>query len=181
MYPLKLLAIYPSLYWQFVGIVDTLAVRELVHDDPWLIVCIEAAWYCKSRHVDYIRYYQLKTRSEKVLNRETNGARSDFGGSYASIFKSHRYEKFFSVKRDRRKNETRVYPNIPAIQNEIGYRKRENLDSRNKRILRIINQVDTVNAKRSIVNSLFVSAGLEVRVKRANPDKATSTNDLVAT
>ena len=85
---------------------------------------------------------------------------------------SRRYERFWHVNRIS-KNETRIIPNIPEIQNELKCRKDENLESKNKRI-RIINQVDTVHAKRSAINSLSLSAGAEVRAKRANPDEKSS-------
>lgn len=130
-----------------------LSVQELVHNDSWLIVCIEAAWYCESRHDDYIRYNQLRTRCNEILNRETKGARSDFGGSFDSIINSHRCEKFLKVKRVNNKKETRIYPNVTAVQNETRCRKRENVDSGNKRIIRIINKSDTVHCNRPITES----------------------------
>jgi hypothetical protein len=148
---------------------DGLSDAEL-YQNSWLIVAAELLWYCESRNVDYIRYTKLKTRSNEVLNLVSKGERPDFGGSFDSIMNSRRYGKFWQVNKIS-KNEARIFPNIPEIQNEFKCRKTENFDSRNKRILRIINQVDTVHAKRSMIGSLSVSDGLEVRVKRANPDE----------
>lgn len=149
---------------------DGLSEQELVHNDNWLIVCTEAAWHCGSRHEDYVRYNQLKTKCNEVLNLITKGARSDFGGSFDSIINSRRYEKFWDVVRVN-KNETRIYPNIPAIQNEVRCRKLENLNSGNKRLIRIINNFDTVHCNRSIIETPAVSDRLDVVVTRANPKK----------
>jgi hypothetical protein len=149
---------------------DGLSHAEL-YQNSWLIVAAEALLYCESRKTDYIRYNQLKTRSNEVLNFVTNGERPDFGGSFDSIMNSLRCERFWRISRTS-KNETRIFPNISEIQNEIGHRKIQNLDSRNKRIIRIISKVDKVHFKRSISGSLSVSAGVQVRVRRANPDKS---------
>ena len=148
---------------------DGLSEAEL-YQDRWLIVAAELLWFCESRNADYIRYSQLKKRSNEVLNTVTKGESSDFGGSFNTIIYSRKNERFWHVYKIS-KNETRILPNILKIQNELRRRKAENLDSKNKRILRIINRVDTVHAKRSIVESLSLSAGAEVRVKRANPDE----------
>ena len=149
---------------------DGLSDAEL-YQDSWLIVAAELLWYCESRHVDYIRYNQLKVRSNEVLNVVTKGERPDFGGSFDSIMNSHRYERFWHISRTS-KNETRIFPNISEIQNEIRHRKLENLDSKNKRIIRLISKVDRLLFKRSMIESLSVSDGVAVRVKRAYPMKS---------
>lgn len=148
---------------------DGLSDAELAHDN-WLIVAIELLWYCKLRKIGYIRYNQLKIMSNEVLNVVTKGERPDFGGSFDSIMNSRRYERFWQVNKISN-NETRIFPNIPEIQNELKFRKAKNLDSRNKRILRIINKVDKVLFNRSMNDSLSVTAGVAIGVKRANPDE----------
>jgi hypothetical protein len=62
----------------------------LAHNDTWLIICIELAYYCESHDVRYMRYNQLKSISNKVLNELTNGERSDFGGSFNTFIYSSR-------------------------------------------------------------------------------------------
>ena len=148
---------------------DGVSDAELARN-AWLIVAAELLGYCESRHTDHVRYNQLKIRSNEVLNLVTNGERPDFGGSFDSIMKSRRYRKFWRVSKTS-KNETRIFPTISEIQNEIRHRKFKNFDSMNKRIIRIIGKVDKVLFKRSMIESLSVSNGLEVRVKRANPDE----------
>ena len=67
---------------------DGLSWKGLVYNHYWLIVIIEAASYCESRHEEYIRYSRLKANSDEALNRITKGERSNLGGgSFASIMK----------------------------------------------------------------------------------------------
>jgi hypothetical protein len=137
-----------------------LTKKELAHNDYWLIVIIEAAWYCESRNEDYIRRTQLKTGSDKSLNRITEGERSGFGGgAFASIINSRRCRRFLRVDKVNKK-ETRIYPNIPLIQKGVKSRQAENLEARNKR-LRVIGDTDTVHHPRSISEpSLLISESL---------------------
>jgi hypothetical protein len=128
---------------------DGLSDAELAQNG-WLIVAAELLWYCESRHADYVRYNQLKSSCNIVLNSVTDGDRSNFGGSFDSVINSSRYEKFWYVDRTI-KNETRILPNIPAIQNEIRGRKIEILNRRNNRVIRIINKVDIVEHRREVV------------------------------
>ena len=148
---------------------DGLSDPEL-SQNSWLIVAAELLWYCESHHADYVRYNQLKSRCNEVLNSVTDGDRPTFGGSFDSIINSSRYEKFWYVDRTI-KNETRILPNIPAIQDEITGRKIEILNRTNNRVIRIINKDDMLRINRSMAGSLCVSAGVEVKVKRANTDE----------
>ena len=112
--------------------------------------------YCESHHEEYIQRARLKENCDRMLNKITNGERSDFGGSFESIINSRRYEKFFDVTRIKGKKDTRIYPNIPLIQKRV----KEMQTEGNKRVIRIIKNVDTVNCHRSIVDSVPVSESL---------------------
>lgn len=150
---------------------DGLSQKELAHDDSWLIVCIEAAWYCESYHRKSIRYSHLKARCNEVLNEKTNGERSDFGGSFDSFIHSSRGNRFLRVKKVNNKNETLIYPNIRLIQ-EVKGRRLENLASRNKQLLRYIGKTNTVHMTRSIVEPPILSSErIDVKVIRANSDE----------
>ena len=148
---------------------DGLSDTELAQN-TWLIVAAELLWYCESHHTLYIRYSQLRKRCDEVLNRVTDGDRPNFGGGFKSVIYSSRYEEFWYVDKTI-KNQTRICPKVLAIQNEIKGRKIEILNRRNNRVIRILNQVDTIHRKRSATNSLSVSTGVRVRVKRATDEK----------
>lgn len=111
---------------------DGLTKGELVHNDYWLIVIIEAAWHCKSRDVDYIRFNQLKERSNEALSRITKGLRYSLGGTFESIINSDRCKRFLRVVKvsKKGKRETRIYPNISLIEKEIRGRQAENFDNK---------------------------------------------------
>ena len=114
-----------------------------------IIIIPELLWYCESHHADNIRYSQLRSRCDNILNSVTDGDRPNLGGSFDSIINSHRYEKFWYVDRTIR-NETRIFPNIQALQGEIRGRKIEILNRRNNRVIRIINKVDNVEYRRQV-------------------------------
>jgi hypothetical protein len=168
---------------------DDLTKRELVHDDYLLIVIIEAAWYCKSSGVDYIRYNQLKERSNNTLNRITNGERSALGGgSFPSIIYSHRSERFLRIVK-RGEKETRIYPDISLIEKEVKRRQAENFDNK---VLRHAYKSDPFPRTRSIAEpfvaiseslsrqsktrsqneSVTISGRLGLTVSHANPKEA---------
>jgi hypothetical protein len=65
-----------------------LNAQKLAHNDYWLIVIIEAASYCESRHEEYIRYSRLKSNSDEALNRLTSEKSSLGIGSFLSIINS---------------------------------------------------------------------------------------------
>jgi hypothetical protein len=139
---------------------------ELAHHS-WLIVLIEAAWYCESRHVSYIRYLDLKRRSDDALNTITNGERSEFGGgSFASILSSDRCKKFLCVDKVGEK-ETRISPDIPLIQAEIKARKIENLDNHRGRF-DYLYPGETANKHRKISESVKISDDVKVSVSKAH-------------
>lgn len=144
-------------------------LSELAQDN-WLIVAAELLWYCESHHANNIRYSQLRSRCDEVLNSVTDGDRPNLGGSFDSIINSDKYKRFWQ-KDKTIKNQTRILPNIPALQDEIRGRKIEILNRTNNRVIRIINKVDKLRINRSMTGSLCVSAGVEVKVKRANPDE----------
>jgi hypothetical protein len=108
---------------------DDLSKRQLVHNDYWIIVIIEAAWYCKSRNVDYIRFNRLKELSNEALSRITDGVRYSLGGTFESIIYSHRCKRFLHVVKINKK-ETRIYPNISLIEREVKAKQAENFDNK---------------------------------------------------
>jgi len=116
---------------------------------------IEAAWYCESRHVNRIRYSELKKRSDEKLNEVTDGKQSEFGGQ-AFLLIINKYSNSSTPKKDRYltrvkvkgNNVTWIYPNIPLIR-EVKRRQAESLKARNKR-LRTIDNNDMVHHPRFI-------------------------------
>jgi hypothetical protein len=137
--------------------------QDLDHNDRWLVVCIEAAWYCESYGVSYIRFYQLKTKSSDAIKRYTKGRSVLSSGSLDSILRSDRCEGFLRVKKGvgPKKNETRIYPNIPLILKVVQGKKLENLALKVNKRLRFIGPEDTLQRKRSIVEPYVqVSDGL---------------------
>jgi hypothetical protein len=109
---------------------DGLPSKIVAYNDYWLIVAIEAARYCESRHIDYIRYSPLKERSNEALNRLTNGEKTLGGGTFESIINSDRCKRFFKIVRVNNKRETRIYPDIPLIKAEVKARRAENFDGK---------------------------------------------------
>lgn len=99
-------------------------------DDLWLIVCIEAAWYCTSRGVESIRFSDLRERCDEALTLLTHGKRTNFGGTYQRILDNPRYGKFFDVRKHKGKRWTSIYPKIEAIQNEVRSKRLDNFGER---------------------------------------------------
>lgn len=136
---------------------DDLTKKQLVYNDYWIIVIIEAAWHCKSRGVDYIRFNQLKERSNEALGRITKGLRYSLGGTFDSIIHSHRCKRFLRVVKISKK-ETRIYPNISLIENEVRGRQAENFDDK---VLRHAYKIDPFPRNRSITeHSIAISESL---------------------
>jgi len=135
---------------------DYLKWKEVDLYDRWIIVMIEAAWYCESRHGNRIRYSELKKRSDEKLNEVTDGKHSEFGGQ-AFLLIINKYSNSSTPKKDRYltrvkvkgKNVTWIYPNIPLIREEVKRRQAESLKARNKR-LRTIDNNDMVHHPRFI-------------------------------
>jgi lipopolysaccharide export LptBFGC system permease protein LptF len=117
---------------------DGLDWKGLIYNHYWLIVVIEAAWYCESRHEKYIRYSRLKEKSNESLKRLTKGIKTDLGGTFNSIIHSDRCKNFLRIRivknENNNKKETWIYPKISAIQNEIKNRKIENLNNGGDRL-----------------------------------------------
>jgi hypothetical protein len=128
---------------------DGLNKRELVNDNPWLIVIKEAAEYCKSRDVDYIRFNSLKERSNEALSWLTGGSRYSLGGTFESIVYSHRCKRYLHVVKVGPK-ETRIYPNISLTDKEFEARRAENLKPGNKRLATLVSGLDQVQRSRPI-------------------------------
>jgi hypothetical protein len=124
--------------------------------NSWLIVGAELLWYCESHTADYMRYNQLKSRCNEVLASVTQGFRTDFGGNFDTIINSDKYEKFWQ-KDKTTKHQTRIIPNIPALQDEIRGIRIEILNRRNNRVIRIINKVDNVTYPRRVTEHVPVS------------------------
>ena len=172
---------------------DGLDWKGLVYHDYWLIVIIEAVSYCESHHEKYVRFSHLRKISNEALKRLTNNENTNLGGTFTSIIYSDRCKKFFRVRvknKNNNKKETRIYPKILAIQNEVKHRKIENLNYGNDRLARIRNKFDIVHRRRPIVepsvsvsdsltrqtsktrtlsNSVQISERLDIVVTRANP------------
>ncbi|HJT48211.1 MAG TPA: hypothetical protein VJ729_08495 [Nitrososphaeraceae archaeon] len=150
--------------------------KGLIYNHYWLIVIIEAAFHCESRHERYIRYNRLREKSNEALKRLTKGEKIDLGGTFDSIIRSARCKKFLCVRAIKNKNdnrkETRIYPKVRAIQNEVKNRKTENLNHGDDRLVRIRNKYDTVHRVRSLSDSAQVSEKIDVIVTRANPKEA---------
>lgn len=153
---------------------DDLDWKGLVYNHYWLIVIIEAASFCESRNERYIRFNHLRKKSNEALKRLTNNETTNLGGTFTSIIYSDRCKKFLRKKTVKKNNkkETRIYPKVLAIQNEVKNRKIENLSYGNDRLARIRNRFDTVHRRRGLRDSVHISERLDIVVTRANPKEA---------
>jgi hypothetical protein len=167
----------------YLRLYDGLPWRELVYDDRWLIVIIEALWYCQSRRKDYIRFNPLKCRCNEAIWRLSKalGKReisSIPDGTFASIIDSDRCKKYFTVERVEVKSkkgtwvtENRIHPHTQEIEQEIRSRKIENL-AYGDGSLTIRNKHHKINCVMPIFEpALKVSDGVSVVVTRANQQK----------
>ena len=146
-------------------------------DDLWLVVCIEAAWYCKLNDVDFIRFTPLKTRCNEILNLLTHGKRNDFGGTFERILDSPRWRNFLAVQRYKRKGgstrETYIYPNIEAVQNEVTKKRLDNLEHGRKVLTGRVPGIETLHIPRKVFEPpvSISERGPYVKVTRANPQQ----------
>jgi hypothetical protein len=154
----------------------------LAHNEYWLIVIIQAASFCESRHVDYIRYSLLKTISDEVL-RTINKRRFGLGGgSFKSIIKTCSNKGFLRIEKVSKK-ETRIYPNIPLIKREVEAKKIENLACGNKRIIRIVpNDATVQHHPRLVPESILVSDSVarQTTKVRAPPTESVKVSDTLS-
>jgi coproporphyrinogen III oxidase-like Fe-S oxidoreductase len=145
---------------QYLQYYDGLSWRGLAYHHYWLIVIIEAASYSESRDEKYIRFNRLKIKCNHAINGLTKGEIAGLGGgSFDSIIHSGRYKKFFTMKQVKVKSEkgtwvleTRIYPHITEIQEEIKSRQVENLDNDDERLARIDNKHDIIHRRRPILD-----------------------------
>jgi hypothetical protein len=133
-----------------------------VNDLPRLIVMIEAAIYCETRQRRFITYSPLRTKSN---DRSNILRKSDIGsGTFASIIDSLsnpsilRKDRFLTCRRIKVKGKkvTRIYPNIPLIQQEVKARQAENLDDGESNILVYRRKTDAITRPRPIFESSIV-------------------------
>lgn len=140
----------------------------LAHNDTWLIICIELAYYCESHGVRDMRYNHLKSISNEVLNEITDGERSDFGGSFDSFIHSNGGSKFLRVNKVGKK-ETRIEPNIALIQEEVKNKKLEYMAKHDRMLFRYIGPKDRVYRNRPLpAESGTISDSVNVVVIRSN-------------
>ena len=95
-------------------------------------------------------------------------------GRLDSILKSDRCKGLLKVRRrvGKKKNETRIYPNIPLIQKVANNRKLENFNSKDKLHFRLLGRDDVVQQGRRITEPpVSVSGRLEVKVIRPTDPK----------
>ena len=89
------------------------------------------------------------------------------GGTFDSIIHSDRCKKFFRVRtvknKNNNKNETRIYPKILAIQNEVKNRKIDNLNYGDDRLARTRNKFDRIDRSRPIVKPSIQISGYATR------------------
>jgi hypothetical protein len=158
---------------------EGLSPKELAHHDSWLIICIEAAWYCESYNQKSVRYSHLRARCDEVLNEKTNGARSDFGGSFDSFIHSIRGKRFLRVVKVNKK-ETQIYPKTHAIQNEVKGRQSENFASRDRKLFRLVGPDTTLQHHKPVVEPpVLVSESLtrQVTKVRAPPPESVAISE----
>jgi hypothetical protein len=125
--------------------------QELDYKDRWLVVCIEAAWYCESNGVKYIRFSQLKSRCSNLIKRSSKRTPTLSSSTLNSVLKSGRVKGLLK-KRKRvgpKKNQTRIYPNIRRIQKVVQDRKSENLTLKDSKLLWYRGPGDIVTKVRS--------------------------------
>ena len=142
-------------------------------DDPWLIVAIEALQYCTLNGVKSIQFNRLRLRCDEALNVLTDGKRSNFGGTFGRILKNPRYRKYrkyFHVRKYGTKNKraTFVYPQITAIQDELGRRISDNINTGAKVLSARIPGRDKQVCERQIIEEVPVSDRVDVVVTRGS-------------
>lgn len=140
---------------------DGLSLPRLLYYDRWLIPCIEAASYCKSPGVKYIRYNQLRSICSERLRGFTKGEFNLSSGSFNSdLDKAIRkgFVKKEKVERGASKKgyESRITPKTAKFEKFLIIRKREDLDSRNTK-LRKVDPDTTLQRHKRIDNELLVS------------------------
>jgi hypothetical protein len=154
-------------YYQYY---DGLTDEELYSE---LIVKIEAAWYCDSYGKKFIRYSPLRRSSNESSIKLTKNEISS--GTFASIVSKlsnpsiPKKDRIFTRRyvKARGNEESRIYPNIPLIQKEIKRRQAENLSIGNKRLIRIISNIDHVQRHRSIFESVGISESVDRQVNKS--------------
>ena len=111
--------------------------QELDSEDRWLVVCIEAAWYCESQGEKYIRFCQLNSMCSNLIKRSSKRTPNLSSSALDSILKSERVKGLLIVRRGvgPNKDETRIYPNIRRIQKVVQNRKSRNLALKDSKLL----------------------------------------------
>ena len=125
--------------------------HELDSEDRWLVVCIEAARYCESLGEKYIRFSQLKSRCSNLIKRNSKRTPDLSSSTLDSILKSQRVKGLLIVRRavGPKKDETRIYPNIPSIQKVVQIRKLQKLALKDSKLLRYRDKDEIVTKVRA--------------------------------
>lgn len=138
-------------------------------DDSWLIVAIEAFQYCTLNGVKSIKFNPLRVRCDEALNLLTDGKRSNLGGTFGRIVKNSRYRKYFHVRKySKNKRATFVYPQITAIQDELGRRISDNINTGAKVLSARTPGRDKLVCERQIIEEVPVSDRVDVVVTRGS-------------
>jgi hypothetical protein len=127
-----------------------LSFQRVVHHDRWLILCIEAASYCKSSGEEYIGYNRLRSICSDRLRGFTKGEFNLSSGSFNTALKRAIREGLVKQekKAGEKANETHIFPRTSLIEKELESRKSEDSASRGKR-LKFLGPDDTVTQNRS--------------------------------
>ena len=125
--------------------------QELDSEDRWLVVCIEAAWYCESSREKYIRFSQLKSMCSNLIKLNSKRTPNLSSSALDSILKSKRVKGLLLLRREvgPNKDETRIYPNIQRIQKVIQNRKSINMALNDSKLLWYRGRGDIVTRIRS--------------------------------
>jgi hypothetical protein len=157
---------------------DGLSFQRLIYHDRWLILCIEAASYCKSFGVKDIGYSELRSICSDRLRGFTKGTLNLSSGSFNTALKTALRKGFVKVEKKtgakkrvpqqtQTRKKTRIIPRVSLIEKELESRKREDAASREMR-LRFLGPDDTGTRNRSPPReSVAVSEGIGVVVTRA--------------
>jgi hypothetical protein len=121
---------------------ESLTKDELNSYNDWLIILIEANYYCVKNNVEFINYSKLRHLSDDILNIVSNGDRPVFGGFNWFILKLSdtscpELSRPFILDKHGPKD-TRIIPNQNLIEEIVRIKKLHSSDS-NKITFRIYN------------------------------------------
>ena len=146
------------------------ALKDEIKLNTWLIVIIEAWYYCESENAKWIKRSVLKNRSNEMLNYFV--PKTEFGGgAFGRLIRRlsdplNPKLRFFKLDKKSRKD-TRICPDIKRIKNEIEGRKKRNLENDNESLVRIRHKFDHLTRSMPFTDSVSIADSVGIAVTKA--------------